>query len=62
MELKDPKKATRSISFYLHLLIDVHWITKSPVVEGKVKVDAGASVVCLSHPERKTIAVKLCRI
>lgn len=42
------------IILYLHLFIDVYWITKSPVVEGEVKVDTSASVVCLSHPEKNS--------
>lgn len=54
------KKQQKTISLYLHLFIDVYWITKSPVVEGEVKVDTSASVVCLSHPLRKTTAVKFC--
>lgn len=48
----------KSMSLYLHLFIDVDWISKSPVVEGEVKVDTSASVVRLSHPWRKTAAVK----
>lgn len=44
------KMQEKCISLYLHLFIDVYWITKSPVVEGKVKVDTSANVVCLSHP------------
>lgn len=51
------KKDNRN-SFYLHLFIDVYWISESPVVEGEVKVDTSASVVRLSHPLSKTAAVK----
>lgn len=35
----------------------MYWITESPVVEGKVKVDTGTSVVRLSHPVRKQVGV-----
>ena len=30
----------------------MHWITESPVVEGKVKVDTGTGVIRLRHPAR----------
>lgn len=42
---------------YLHLFIHMYWFTESPVVEGKVKVDTGTSVVCLSHPVGKQVRV-----
>lgn len=35
----------------------MYWITESPVVEGKVKVDTGTSVIRLSHPVRKQVRV-----
>lgn len=59
---KIQKKQEKSISLYLHLFIDMYWITQSPVVEGEVKVDTSTSVVCLSHPLRKTTTVKFCWI
>lgn len=43
---------------HLHLFIHVYWITESPVVEGKIKVDTGTSVVRLSHPVKASIGFK----
>lgn len=38
---------------HLHLFVHVHRIGQAPVVEGEVKVDTSAGVVCLSHPLKK---------
>lgn len=42
---------------HLHFFKHVYWITQSPVVEGKVKVDTGPGVIRLSHPVRKKVKV-----
>lgn len=40
---------------YLYFFKYVYWVTESPVVEGKVEVDAGTGIISLSHPVSKNI-------
>lgn len=35
---------------HLNFLVDMDGIRQTAVVEGKVEVDAGTSIVCLGHP------------
>lgn len=39
------------------MFIHMYWITESPVVKGKVKVDAGTGIVRLGHPGHNSKAV-----
>lgn len=39
------------VSYYLHLFIDMYWITKTSIVEGKVEIHTGTSVIGLCYPE-----------
>lgn len=39
------------VSYYLHLLVDEYWITETSIVEGKVEIHTGASIIGLSYPE-----------